>query len=99
MLDEAIGLVLVRLPANVVIQRAANLPDKRRVDLGAHAQALHIGLDAGRCGDFQPGHEGLKLGEQLVGELENNDAGLCLGDHRMLLAAVVRRCVPGDDQS
>src|SRR5436190_4324134 len=38
-------------------------------------------------GDVQPRHIGLELRKHLVGELQNNDAGLSLGDHHLLLVA------------
>jgi len=80
-LDEAVTLVLVRPPANVVVQRAADALKQRGVDLGVHGEAL--GAGAGWAGgDLQPGREGLKLRHELVDELQHNAAGRCLGDHR-----------------
>src|SRR6266540_1367318 len=82
-LDEAVWLILVRLPADVVIKGAAHPLGKRLVDLGAHGQALLVMLDlligslpVRGGGDVQPGQKGLKLREQLVGKLQNNNAGL-----------------------
>src|SRR6266498_985564 len=102
--NEAVWLILVRLPADVVIKGAAHPLGKRLVDLGAHGQALLVMLDlligslpVRGGGDVQPGQKGLKLREQLVGKLQNNNAGL-LGNHRVLLAAARRRPIAGDDR-
>jgi hypothetical protein len=44
-LDEAIRLVFIRLPADVVVQRAVHPRSQRIVDLAAHGQPLLTLLD------------------------------------------------------
>ena len=93
-LDEAIRRILVRLPADVIVQRAADALHKRSIAFTLQGQSLRrrfdvrvrgnvavrsdllIGPRALRSGgDVQPGQKGLKLCEQRVGEVQNNNAG------------------------
>ena len=50
-LDEAVRLVLIRLPADVVIQRAANARDERSIAFTTQGQLLRILFDVRVRGD------------------------------------------------
>ena len=66
-LDESVGLVFVRPPVNVIVQRAAARRRSRR------ACQTELGRRAVRGdGDAQLDHERVQLDKQRVGELQND---------------------------
>ena len=69
-LDEAVGLVRARPPADVVIQRVADPCDQRGVGLSRHGQAELARRAMGGDGDAQPGNERVELGKQRVGNVQ-----------------------------